>query len=273
MPSKGKPYGDRIPHGLITVYSMTTQEEKLFAGISKKIDFENVIDALIKRCSGIPDSLRPGDLYVGDRVFLMMNIRAASYGAQYGFKVTCPECRARWDHDLDITKDLEVQEVSEDHQDPFEVELPMTHDLVALRLFRGDDERAIIQYVDRQNKRVNIRQIGDPGYTYRMSLHLMGVKSNSDPSTNFDIESCQEKPGAFQALATEYIESLTAQDSSVIREEIDNRTPGLVLAMEMNCPKCDADFPLSLPLSADFFRAKSTSGPRTSARVVPGAAR
>lgn len=273
LPSKGLPYGGLLPNGSVEVISMTTTDEKMFAGISKKMDFENVIDTLIRRCTKLPAEIKPSNLYVGDRVFLMMYIRAVSYGTQYGFKVQCTECQARWDHDLDIMNDLEVRELSDDHQDPFKIELPINGDTVTLKLFRGDDERSIIRYVDQQNKKVNLKQIGDPGYTYRLALHLLGVDSSSDPNDTFSEESLAAKPGALLACSIDYIDKLAAADSSVVRDEIEARTPGLNMLIEMECPKCLHGWTMGMPITADFFRAKSTAGVRTTARVVPRSAR
>ena len=115
LPSQGKPYGDLLPNGLITVYSMKTTEEKLFGGLSKKSDFENVIDTLISRCTSIPKDLKPSDLYTGDRVFLMMQIRAMSYGKDYGFRASCPECGTKWDHSVDLLTGLEIRELDDDY--------------------------------------------------------------------------------------------------------------------------------------------------------------
>ena len=247
---------------------MLTTDEEMFAGISKRGDIETVIDSLIVRCTNLPKDLKPDMLYSGDRVFLMMNIRAASYGANYGFKATCPECQARWDHSMDMLADLEVQEVPEDHQDPFDLELPQNGDTVSLRIARGYDERAIIKYIDRQNKKVDIRKVGDPGYTYRLSLHLMGVTSSTDPNLSFSADNLAERPGVFHSMAIRYIEALTAMDSSAIRQEIDNRTPGISTAIDLECPKCNHEWRLGLPLTADFFRSKPASGVHTGTRVV-----
>ena len=274
LPSKGLDPKTKevIPRGEVTVYSMKTVDEKMFGGISKRIDFETVIDTLIRRCSNIPESVRPEDLYTGDRVFLMLNIRAASYGAQYSFEVQCPECRARWSHTMDLTKDLEILEAQNSHQDPFEVEMS-NGERVTLRLFRGSDEKAIIKYVDRQNKKVDIRTVGDPGYIYRLALHVVGVKSDDNPDHNFDEDICVQ-PGSLFANAQTYIEKLDARDSSVVREEIDNRTPGVKLLMDVECPKCRHEFDLALPMSADFFRASgTTSGLHSKSGVVPRSTR
>jgi len=236
--------------------------------MNKPIDIENVLDTLIRRCTSLPEKMRPGSLYAGDRLFLMMYIRAASYGKDYAFKASCPACRSRWDHKLDILEDLEVKEVGPNHEDPFKVELPVSGDIVTLKIFRGDDERAVIQFVEKQNKKVDVRQIGDPGYTFRLALHTVGVDSRSDPQSSFDEESCSNKPGALIALASRYIEKLTAQDSSTIREEIDERTPGILLRVDMECPRCGNEFTLAVPLEPSFFRSGTSSGSRSSAGTV-----
>ena len=271
LPSKGKPYEGQIPNGELTVFSMKTPEEKMFGGISKRMDFENVIDALIRKCSNLPKDFRPEKLYIGDRTYLMMMIRAASYGALYNVKIQCESCKAQWDQSIDIMKDLEILDVPDDHTDPFEIELPCG-DLITLRLFRGEDERSIITYLDRHNKKLNLKTIGDPGYIYRLALHVVGMKSSVDPSRNFDADLCTI-PGSLFANAQAYIENLSANDSSAIREEIDLRTPGIKLQLDITCPKCSHDFELALPMSADFFRAtRTTTGPRSKAGTIPRAA-
>lgn len=269
LPSQGKPYGDLLPNGLITVYSMKTTEEKLFGGLSKKSDFENVIDTLISRCTSIPKDLKPSDLYTGDRVFLMMQIRAMSYGKDYGFRASCPECGTKWDHSVDLLTGLEIRELDDDWEDPFEIVLPHSGDIVNMRLFRGYHERRIIDYVDRQSRKVNIRTAGDPGYIYRLALHIVCVQSK-DPKRTFGDKSSNEAETIAQAI--QYVGGLDGPDSSAMREEIDARTPGLLLSVDINCPKCGSENNTPLPVTADFFRASSRPKAHTRTRNVPDAA-
>lgn len=265
LPSLGKPYNGLVPNGEVTVYTMKTTEEKLFAGLNKASDFENVIDTLISRCTSIPKELKPSELYVGDRVFLMMNIRAVSYGIMYAFKASCSSCRAGWDHQIDLTKDLEVKEVDSDWEDPFEIELPQSGDRVTLRLFRGRDERRVIEFVDRSSRKVNLKSPGDPGYIYRMALHVVGVMSteakNSFGGVGID-------PADVLPPALIWVENLSAMDSSAIREELEARTPGILLSVEYDCPKCGTDLTEPLPVSPAFFRSTSSAKVRTTTRVL-----
>lgn len=268
LPSLGKPYGDLLPGGKINIYAMKTTEEKLFAGLNKPGDFENVMDTLITRCTDLPKELKPSDLYTGDRTFLMMYIRAVSYGVVYGFEAHCTGCGQKWDHSIDITKDLEVKEVTPDWEDPFEIQLPYSGDRVKLRLFRGDDERRVIKFVDRSTRKVNIRNAGDPGYIYRMALHVIGVTSD-DPKRTFGGEDVDQ--AEILQDAQMWVEKLDAPDSSAIREELDIRTPGIILSVEYDCPKCGRDMTEPLPVSPSFFRSTPTSRVHTRSRAVPAA--
>lgn len=263
LPSLGKPYGDLIPGGVVSIKSMTTTEEKLFGGLSKLADFEKVIDTLITRCVKLPKEIKPDDLYTGDRVFLMMQIRNVSYGSLYDFTATCSNCRAKWDRQIHLEQDLTVQEVSDDWQDPFELELPISGDRIKLRLFRGRDERRVIEYVDRNTRKVNINQIGDPGYVYRMALHLVSVESDDDERSIPEADQSKILPDAIM-----YMENLAAGDSSAVRDELEARTPGMLLRVENECPKCGEVTDEPLPVSANFFRASTPRRTHTTARTV-----
>lgn len=268
LPSLGRPYGGLLPDGKLTVYAMKTTEEKLFGGLGKRSDIENVLDILIRKCSDLPDALAPKDLYIGDRLYAWLGIRAASYGAQYAFQVSCKSCRHKWQHKLEnLLEDLEVQEPGLDHEDPFDLELPQSGDVVTLRLLRGVHERLIMDYVERSTKKLNTNVPGDPGYIYRHALHVVAVKS-ATPGQSFGGPDMPIK--AVVGPAMEWFENLYAQDSDVIRQELMARTPGVNLEMVIECPKCREDNETVLPMTADFFRSGPDyePGSRTTTRTV-----
>lgn len=274
LPSLGKAYGDLLPDGEIEIFAMKTTEEKLFTGLTKAQDFENVIDTLIARCTSLPKELKPADLLTGDRVFLMMFMRAVSYGNYYGFQARCgmDSCHHKWDQTIDLTRDLEIKELDacEPFEDPFEIELPDSNDRVKLRLFRGRDERRVLDYVDRQSRKVDIRKQGDPAYLYRLALHVVGVVSE-DPKRTFGGEGTD--PGETLADALVWVEKLVAPDSSAIREELEARTPGIVLSVEYDCPRCGENQTMPLPVSASFFRTAPSARVHTRTRTVSVASR
>lgn len=255
LPSLGAPYEGKLPEGTCTVFAMKTIDEKLFAGINKRADFEDVIDQLITRCTSIPKELPPRELYLGDRLYLMMAIRMVSYGIQYAFQANCPSCNARQQYDVNLDSDLEVKYLDEAvWSDPFEVTLPHSGDKVHLRLFRGEDERKILQYTDKQLK--GKAAIGDPAYVFRLALHITQVVSNEADRTLLP------DPKGIINKAIRYVENLDAPDSSAIREAIDEATPGMLMALNLSCRSCGNSFDLTLPMSGDFFRSRTTAGVR-----------
>lgn len=255
LPSLGLPYEGKIPGGQCTVYSMKTVDEKLFAGINKRMDFEDVIDQLIARCTDIKD-LPPRELYLGDRLYLMMAIRMVSYGVNYAFQAGCPSCNARQQYDVNLESDLEVKFADEAvWADPVEVTLPYSGDKVSIRLFRGDDERKIIKYADQQLK--GKAALGDPAYVFRLALHVIQVVSNEAERT------IMPDPKGVINKAIRYIENLDAPDSSAIRDAIEEHTPGLMMALNLSCRSCGNTYDLTLPMSGDFFRSRTSSGVRS----------
>jgi hypothetical protein len=194
-----------------------------------------------------------------------MNIRAASYGVKYSFTAQCPACNAKAPFEIDLTTDLEVQELQDDWQDPFTVHLPYCKDVVTMRLFRGREERRVILFVEGQQKKGNLTQMGDPSYVYRLALHIVSVVSEDEKRA--------VNPGSprdIMARCIQYVEGLDAPDSSAIREEIDSRTPGLIMSVNLDCRACGNNWDTTMPMSVDFFRSKARSGGHTAARTVSG---
>lgn len=252
LPSRGLGYEGKLPDGVCTVFAMKTIDEKLFAGINKRVDFEDVMDQLITRCTTIPKELSPKDLYLGDRLFLMMAIRMVSYGLNYSFQANCPSCNARQAYDVNLDDDLDIKFAEEtDFSDPFEVTLPYCGDKLMMRLFRGEDERKILKYSDQQLK--GKAALGDPAYVYRLALHITQVVSDEAE------RSIMPDPKGVINRAIRYVETLDAPDSSAIRDAIDKCTPGILMALNLSCRSCGNNFDLTLPMSGDFFRSRTPS--------------
>ena len=85
LPSRGRFYGDRLPDGKVTIRPMTVKEEKLLAGGGNKL---SLADKVLERCM-ISNTMPLKDMILTDKFFLLLNLRAISYGPEYTFELRC----------------------------------------------------------------------------------------------------------------------------------------------------------------------------------------
>lgn len=259
LPSRGFAYNGRIPEGKVTVSPMTTREEKALASSGNGNNL-NIVDLLIGRCVHGMSDLKPGDLLVGDRAFLMMVIRAASFGQDYQFQMTCDLCRAQFLHTVKIPNDLEMIELKEGFNEPFEVELPMSKVKLKLRLLRGSDEADLTKLQKTIFKRVDSSVDGDPLYSVRMVKHIVSAEIPS--------KTAGEEPLIIENNATNerrlvnLYESLPARDGMAMRDCLSENDCGINTELEFSCPSCKDSFNAILPVKLEFFRPGGNKGIR-----------
>ncbi len=89
-----------------------------------------------------------GSVLQGDRFFTLLNIRALTYGPEYGFAVSCRNCRARIEWEVNLRK-LPVRSLAPESREAFmagnrfETTLPSAGNRVWFKLVTGDDERKL----------------------------------------------------------------------------------------------------------------------------------
>ena len=244
LPSKGLLYDGRVPDGLVEYHPMTAKEEKYLAGGFK--DGNAIIDAIIRSC--VPSLTVPvDDLLIGDKFFMMLVIRASSYGSSYGMEIKCPNCDKKFRHEIDLgfsegsdeDAAFSIKVLDDGAKEPFEVTLPKCKDTVQFRLLRGSDEKSIAKQIDREMQHRNKKE-GNPAYIYRLARHIVSVNGEElDPKQ-----------------AREYIEELIGLDSAVLRQEIDNVDVGVDTTFSTDCLYCNEEFEGVLAMGPEFFRPK-----------------
>jgi len=258
LPSRGLAYEDKIPGGKVTVTPMTTREEKALA--SSGGSNMNIVDLLVSRCVHGINEMKPGDLLVGDRAYLMMVIRAASFGQDYQFQMTCDLCRAQFLHTVKIPDALETIELKDSFKEPFQVELPISKIKFNLRLLRGNDEAELSALQKKIFKRVDSSVEGDPLYSVRMVRHVVSVELNkTDEAGNpIIIENNKENEKKLVAI----YESLVSLDGMALRDSLSEHDCGVNTEIEFNCPSCKESFNAILPVKLEFFRPGGNKGIR-----------
>lgn len=234
LPSKGLFYDPNVvKDGKVEMYPMSAREEKLIAGMNGNNN-EDVIDTLLKRC--LVTKLDPDEMLTTDRFYLLLMLRANSYGEDYNFDLNCPHCEKTSKYQVKIPGDFEIKYASTKDREPFTCKLPVSGLEITFRLLRGKDTRSIRNYVDQETKR-GIKD-GNPGYLFRTALQIKAV--NGRP---LDI-----------LTANELVSNLPAKDSAYLKGFTDKKTPGIVTSVNKNCNLCGKEISSDMPISAEFFR-------------------
>lgn len=279
LPSQGSLYDGKLPTGEVVVSPMTTREEKMLSSAGSASG-QGVVDMLISRCvhstNGTPLELQADDYLVGDRLYLMMAIRAVTFGQKYEFEMRC-ECGQNFKHAVNVPDDLETIFLDDSMSEPIEVKLPRSGIKMGLRLLRGGDEKAIAKWADRQYQRTNVAAEGDPAYTYRMLRHIVWLEmppgdqypeGQRIDNPDFHVVPEGEEPmkkGMQRKVIeqmTRIYEGLYAQDTQAIRDALSENDCGMNTEIDYTCPKCRNDFQTMLPMKVEFFRPGGDRGVR-----------
>jgi hypothetical protein len=190
-----------------------------------------------------------GSVLQGDRFFTLLSIRALTYGPDYGFAVSCRNCRARVEWEVDLTK-LPVRPLSPESRaafmagNRFETTLPDSVRRVWFKLLTGDDERKLPAL-----QRAAPDRLLSSVLAYRV-LEVEGV----DPKDK-----------------RAFLEDLTLRDADFLVDEFDRVDCGVDTTIEVECPECREVQDVDLPFDSAFFlpgkertarrKARSASSP------------
>ncbi len=212
-----------LPSGAeATIREMTATEEGFLAS-QKMLKSGEAFEKILRNCL-IEKDIDLDNMLVGDRYFLMLAIRRLTYGDDYDFKVRCASCGQTFNMSVNLA-DLPIKKLEGDPDATHTITLPRTGKKVTFRLLRGRDEKKIA---------TTLRKT--PQEIIRLSLFLHTVAV--DGSENF---------------SEKFFETLPGADSQYYRREIDAVTCGVDTVVEVECPECDNEFEVQLPISENFF--------------------
>lgn len=246
------------PSGLSgSVRGMRVREERLLAD-RKLAKAGSQLDELLSACWEKTVEIGPYDfgdkmdwssVLQGDRFFALLNTRALTYGPDYGFAVSCRNCRARIEWEVDLTK-LPVRQLSAESRaafiagNRFETTLPDAGKRVWFKLLTGDDERKLPAL-----QRAAPDRLLSSVLAYRV-LEVEGT----DPKDK-----------------RAFLEDLTLRDADFLVDEFDRVDCGVDTTIEVECPECREVQDVDLPFDSAFFlpgkertarrKARSASSP------------
>ncbi len=196
-----------------------------------------------------------GKILVGDRDYTLMQIRIASYGSTYPFKVTCQNgaCQSRYEWDIEL-EHLPVNTLKEKDREAFrngnrfEAKVPGDERAIVFKLATGADVlRAAIHRRELRAEQRN-RRTPDPtagNVNLLVESVLMRVVS---------IEGIENKnPRRLIEAHREALEDLPMQSFAKLLDLMDEHDCGINTTIETVCPSCEAAQDTQLPFDGDFF--------------------
>ena len=219
----------------ITLRAMTTKEEKI---LYTARDF-NFLDRLIKSCCVEPKDLDTGLLHQNDLLFLTFALRELTFGSTYTQTITCPECGAKFDTEIDISEmDVNILD-TEDVKKNLEVKLPVNGDTLKLTLLSKGESNKIEKLVKNKASKGKLKNPDE--YEFLLKLAALIETRNGE-----EFESEEEK--------LNYTDNLNLKDLTVIQNTLMKIDFGIVNTNTRICSNCDEEVEVTGLIAPEFFR-------------------
>jgi len=232
---------------------MKVKDEQLFT--DKKLSRQGrVISELLRACW--QTTLDPGpyptpsgviafdQLLAADRISLLIQLRAYTFGADYEFQVTCPNCRNRfgWGIDLDKLESKPVSAAGLEHVrtgEPLLVDLPDGRK-IKVRLLTGRDEEFIAALGVKEENKILL---------YNLAKRVLEIDGKQEWKDVLAI-----------------VEDLEARTADYLWDVFDDLEGGVDTMFNIECPGCAALQTTMLPFEASFFSSRKRFAPSTTSR-------
>lgn len=242
LPSKGIPYGDAYPDGIIHLHPITAEDEDI---LLSQGSLNKNMDRLLKFLIAKPQKIEPQDFTASDRLWMLIALRAASVGVEYTVKNVCDSCGANFESVIDISEELDfvpLTGVDGDPHEPYTVQLPSAPndptpgDTISFRLLRGRDEEEITRSVERiQNKRPGR---GDPTSRYRIATVITEI--NGEEVTDFNER-------------LKYVNQLQLGVKQALLSAMRKVGGDIDMEVNMKCTACGTVLTKDMPFTTEFL--------------------
>jgi hypothetical protein len=230
-------------HREIILRKMTGHEEILMSDPTLAKNggqlFTEILTHCLRRLGNLPSISREQVALLSspDRDFLMVKLRAITFGNQYEMTYSCPTCTSvvRCIHHLDTFPLKETGEFSGEIQveleDGYEDKEEL-HTQMTFRLPNGKDEEVTVEL----------------------------ARQNLSRAKNAILTRCLKQFGKIskerlQALGTKIFMDLTMGDRRKIDKAFESQIPGLKLQQELICSECQTPFSIRVDLGNFLFPA------------------
>ena len=213
LPSRGQFYTLKDPNLPITVRSLKFEDEKVVADAGrKKADPVNI---MLERCV---NNIDVNQLFMFDKLAILLKIREATYGPLYEFSKGCNFCS----YEAPVTFDLNeliLTEVPEDFTGEEEITLPVLKKKAVIKHPRVSEEKHVTELSHRN--------------LWRFVISIDGVSQKD--------------------VISEVLKKMPLRDVHCLIQEIGGKKYGLDPKIKFTCPECSEEEIIEMPLGTDFF--------------------
>jgi hypothetical protein len=241
--------GDEIicPSGLAgTIRGLKAKEGKLLADRTA-VRSGQFLDQLLTSCW--LETTNPGiyglaegqaldwtKVLVGDRFFVLLRLRAKTFGDRYTFSIQCPSarCREKFEWEVDLGA-LEIKPLSDEAKaaykagNRFQTALPKDGRKIWFRLLTGADE-ARISRMPRDR---------DSAFITALAFRIVEIEGIADTEKR------------------KFLDDLELSDATALLDQFDRADGGVETNIEVECPFCYGIQEVQLPFGRNFFLPKA----------------
>jgi len=227
LPSQGLFYKNKKKS--VKVGYLTAQDENLLASVN--MGTTNVIGQLLKSKIYEPD-IKIDDLLPGDVEAILIFLRNTAFGPKYRISSIDPKTSNRFEYEVDLSElNIKQTELKPDIDGCFETKLPMSDDVVKLRLLTYGEESSIDAELDMYPNGMIA-----PKITKKLEAYLVSINGNTD-----------------REQIVKYIQTMPIKDSQFIRKFINDSEPRLDLKKQVIAPSGER-VDMSVSFGVEFFR-------------------
>lgn len=244
LPSRGKFYKNNpaLSGGIIKIREYCAQEESMLAQMNQA-NVQQVLNNMLDNCIE-GNEISADELTTEDAFYLLVWLRANSYGPSYDINITCPfnECAHEDTYTINLSR-LTINYINEDDPDePLIVTLPKTKLKVEIRCMRRGME------VLATKRAASLKQLkglhkGDISDLLKRAYSISKVIQGSGKETTDRLE--------IEELCTRYLPSA---DSLAIDETLAKFEHGVDVNVEVTCHACSRQIFTIVPPGPEFFR-------------------
>lgn len=236
IPSKGYLYQDSddedIRKGIVRLHPMSLADEEIIANQSY-IKNGTVFVHLLNSC--MLNNFDARNFIPYDVFYLIYTLRQITYGEDYDFEVTCPECEKKFDFKMKIS-DATFNELNGTEEPVKKFKLPVSKFTVTMRCSTLGNEEEVYKL----SKKQNYEEYSDTilGYVIRTS-EILDEKGNEIPKTDY----------------ADFFEAIPGKDRSEITKQFEDIDNLEIPTVPCACPKCGHEREITIPFSKNFFRS------------------
>ena len=227
LPSQGLFYANKKKS--VKVGYLTAQDENLLASVN--MGTTNVIGQLLKSKIYEPD-VRIDDLLPGDVEAILIFLRNTAFGPRYKISSIDPQTSKRFESEIDLSElNIKQTESKPGVDGYFETKLPMSDDVVKLRLLTYGEESLIDSELDLYPDGMIA-----PKVTRKLESYIVSINGSLD-----------------REQIVKYIQMMPIRDSQFIRKFVNDSEPRLDLKKQVIAPSGER-VDTSVSFGVEFFR-------------------